>query len=79
MFYVFFESILAPLFVLIGLFGSKDKLRAGFYFFLYIKYIFLFNKKSQAVAGKMVLARQKGKGRRIYSLPPFFTFCVVLS
>ena len=35
MFYVFFESILAPLFVLIGLFGAKDKLRAGFYLFLY--------------------------------------------
>lgn len=35
MFYIFFESILAPLFVLIGLFGSTDKLRASFYFFLY--------------------------------------------
>lgn len=35
MFYIFFESILAPLFILIGLFGSKDKLRASFYFFLY--------------------------------------------
>ena len=35
MFYVFFESILAPLFILIGLFGSTEKNRAGFYFFLY--------------------------------------------
>ncbi len=35
MFYIFFESILAPLFILIGLFGSKEKLRASFYFFLY--------------------------------------------
>jgi NADH-ubiquinone oxidoreductase chain 4 len=35
MFYIFFESILAPLFILIGLFGSSDKLRASFYFFLY--------------------------------------------
>ena len=35
MFYIFFESILAPLFILIGLFGSKQKLRASFYFFLY--------------------------------------------
>ena len=35
MFYIFFESILAPLFVLIGLFGSNEKIRAGFYFFLY--------------------------------------------
>jgi NADH-ubiquinone oxidoreductase chain 4 len=34
-FYVFFESILPPLFILIGLFGSKNKVRAGFYFFLY--------------------------------------------
>jgi NADH-ubiquinone oxidoreductase chain 4 len=35
MFYIFFESILAPLFILIGLFGSSEKLRASFYFFLY--------------------------------------------
>lgn len=35
MFYIFFESILAPLFILIGLFGSTGKLRASFYFFLY--------------------------------------------
>jgi len=34
-FYIFFESILPPLFVLIGLFGSKNKVRASFYFFLY--------------------------------------------
>ena len=34
-FYIFFESILPPLFLLIGLFGSKNKVRAGFYFFLY--------------------------------------------
>jgi NADH-ubiquinone oxidoreductase chain 4 len=35
MFYIFFESILAPLFILIGIFGSVDKQRASFYFFLY--------------------------------------------
>lgn len=35
MFYIFFESILAPLFILIGLFGSSERLRASFYFFLY--------------------------------------------
>jgi NADH-ubiquinone oxidoreductase chain 4 len=35
LFYVFFESILPPLFILIGLFGSSDKVRASFYFFLY--------------------------------------------
>jgi len=35
MFYIFFESILAPLFLLIGLFGSSAKIRASFYFFLY--------------------------------------------
>lgn len=35
LFYVFFESILPPLFILIGLFGSKNKVRASFYFFLY--------------------------------------------
>jgi NADH-ubiquinone oxidoreductase chain 4 len=34
-FYVFFESILPPLFLLIGLFGSKNKVRASFYLFLY--------------------------------------------
>jgi len=34
-FYIFFESILPPLFILIGLFGSKYKVRASYYFFLY--------------------------------------------
>jgi NADH-ubiquinone oxidoreductase chain 4 len=35
LFYIFFESILPPLFLLIGLYGSKNKIRASFYFFLY--------------------------------------------
>ena len=35
LFYIFFESILPPLFLLIGLFGSKNKVRASFYIFLY--------------------------------------------
>jgi NADH-ubiquinone oxidoreductase chain 4 len=35
MFYIFFESILAPLFILIGLYGSNERVRASFYFFLY--------------------------------------------
>jgi NADH-ubiquinone oxidoreductase chain 4 len=35
LFYVFFESILPPLFLLIGIFGSNNKVRASFYLFLY--------------------------------------------
>lgn len=35
LFYIFFESILPPLFVLIGLYGSSNKVRASFYLFLY--------------------------------------------
>jgi NADH-ubiquinone oxidoreductase chain 4 len=35
LFYVFFESILPPLFILIGLFGSNNRVRASFYLFLY--------------------------------------------
>jgi NADH-ubiquinone oxidoreductase chain 4 len=35
LFYIFFESILPPLFLLIGLFGSTNKVRASFYLFLY--------------------------------------------
>ena len=35
LFYIFFESILPPLFLLIGLFGSNNKVRASFYIFLY--------------------------------------------
>jgi NADH-ubiquinone oxidoreductase chain 4 len=35
LFYIFFESILPPLFLLIGLFGSSNKVRASFYIFLY--------------------------------------------
>jgi NADH-ubiquinone oxidoreductase chain 4 len=35
LFYIFFESTLIPLFLLIGIYGSKDKVRASFYLFLY--------------------------------------------
>ena len=35
LFYIFFESTLIPLFLLIGIFGSDDKVRASFYLFLY--------------------------------------------
>lgn len=35
LFYVFFESILPPLFLLIGIFGSNNRVRASFYLFLY--------------------------------------------
>ena len=35
LFYVFFESILPPLFILIGSFGSSNRVRASFYLFLY--------------------------------------------
>lgn len=35
LFYIFFETILPPLFIFIGLFGSSDKVRASFYLFLY--------------------------------------------
>lgn len=35
LFYIFFESILPPLFLLIGIFGSGNKVRASYYIFLY--------------------------------------------
>ena len=35
LFYIFFESILPPLFLLIGLYGSTNRVRASFYLFLY--------------------------------------------
>jgi NADH-ubiquinone oxidoreductase chain 4 len=35
LFYIFFESILPPLFILIGLFGSSNKVRASFYHYSY--------------------------------------------
>jgi NADH-ubiquinone oxidoreductase chain 4 len=35
LFYIFFESILIPLFILIGVYGSGNKVRASFYLFLY--------------------------------------------
>nr|UDY68306.1 NADH dehydrogenase subunit 4 [Trichoderma koningiopsis] len=34
-FYIFFESILPPLFILIGIFGSDNKVSASYYIFLY--------------------------------------------
>lgn len=42
LFYIFFESILPPLFILIGLFGSNNKVRASFYIFLYTLFGSLF-------------------------------------
>ena len=45
MFYIFFESILPPLFILIGLYGSNNKVRASFYLFLYT----LFSKVRQGL------------------------------
>ena len=42
LFYIFFESILPPLFILIGLFGSNNKVRASFYLFLYTLFGSLF-------------------------------------
>ena len=35
LFYIFFESILPPLFILIGIFGSDNKVSASYYLFLY--------------------------------------------
>lgn len=35
LFYIFFEAILPPLFMLIGLYGSQRKIKASFYLFLY--------------------------------------------
>ena len=34
-FYIYFESILPPLFILIGIFGSDNKVNASYYLFLY--------------------------------------------
>jgi len=42
LFYIFFESTLPPLFILIGLFGSSNKVRASFYLFLYTLFGSLF-------------------------------------
>lgn len=42
MFYVFFEIILPPLFILMGIYGSSKKVRASFYFFLYTLFGSLF-------------------------------------
>ena len=44
-FYIFFESVLIPMFLIIGIWGSRErKVRADFYFFLYTLFgsIFLF-------------------------------------
>jgi NADH-ubiquinone oxidoreductase chain 4 len=42
MFYIFFESTLPLLFILIGLYGASQKFRAGFYIFLYTLFGSLF-------------------------------------
>jgi NADH-ubiquinone oxidoreductase chain 4 len=42
LFYIFFESILPPLFILICVWGSKNKLRAAYYLFIYTLFGSLF-------------------------------------
>lgn len=42
LFYIFFESTLIPLFLLIGMFGSLNKIRASYYLFLYTLFGSLF-------------------------------------
>ena len=42
LFYIFFESTLIPLFLLIGIYGSYNKVRASFYLFLYTLFGSLF-------------------------------------
>jgi NADH-ubiquinone oxidoreductase chain 4 len=42
LFYIFFESILPPLFILIGVFGSENRIKASFYLFLYTLFGSLF-------------------------------------
>jgi NADH-ubiquinone oxidoreductase chain 4 len=42
LFYIFFESILPPLFLLIGIFGSDNRVKASFYLFLYTLFGSLF-------------------------------------
>jgi NADH-ubiquinone oxidoreductase chain 4 len=41
-FYIFFESILPPLFLLIGVYGAAQRFRAGYYLFLYTLFGSLF-------------------------------------
>ena len=42
LFYIFFESILPPLFILVGIFGSDNRVKASFYLFLYTLFGSLF-------------------------------------
>lgn len=42
LFYIYFESILGPLFILIGVYGSLEKTISSFYFFLYTLFGSLF-------------------------------------
>jgi NADH-ubiquinone oxidoreductase chain 4 len=42
-FYIFFESLLIPIFIIIGVWGSRErKIKAGYYFFLYTLFGSLF-------------------------------------
>lgn len=53
LFYIFFESILPPLFLLLGLFGSSNKVRASFYLFLYTLKKYLFQCKRAKLRGSL--------------------------
>ena len=53
-FYIFFESTLIPLFLLIGMFGAGNKIRASYYLFLYTLGGSLFMLLSFLVIGSLV-------------------------
>src|SRR6202023_4409039 len=84
-FYVFFESILPFLFLIIGLYGALQKFRAGYYIFLYTLFASLFMLLSfMKVEGDSAttdfLSRSTSaiyqSSQEIFGLSIFFSFSV---
>ena len=78
LFYIFFESILPPLFILIGIFGSDNRVKASFYLFLYtlIREIYQCERAKLRKSPKALVTKVK---KETFLLTPLMTGGMVRS
>ena len=87
LFYVFFESILIPMFFIVGIWGGKDKNYAAFKFFLYtlfgsvlflisILYIYSYSGSTDIIYLKEELPKLSLKTQELLWLAMFMSFAI---
>ena len=82
LFYIFFESILPPLFILIGIFGSDNRVKASFYLFLYTlitNIIYLYSQCKRAKLRRSPKALITKLYKETYRVAPLMSGGTVIS